>query len=225
VGSGIVDNAGWLLLHREIHPEETSKRGRQVFSLIVFANKRSVPGKPLRTGHQSFLMPTEKPSQKGNSYLLMYIYSPLMVLPLILVFIFYNFLGLSVLVYAGWLVIATGVIIVFAAGHEFRVKGGVPEGKHLVHTTHFVDSGIYAVIRHPQYLGFILIVLGPVLMSQHWLSIICGVVGSVLFYIDVQNEERSSIEKFGDEYRQYMQKVPRMNLLIGVIRLLRRKER
>jgi protein-S-isoprenylcysteine O-methyltransferase Ste14 len=148
-----------------------------------------------------------------------------MVVPLILVFFFYNFLGLTLLLYAGWLVIAAGVIIVFAAGHEFREKGGVPEGKHLVHTTRLVDSGIYAVIRHPQYRGFILIVLGPVLMSQHWLSVISGYIGSVLFHKDVQNEERSNIEKFGDEYRQYMKNVPGMNLLIGVVRLLRGKER
>ena len=159
-----------------------------------------------------------------NSYLLMYVYSPLMVLPIILVFIFYNFLGLDLLVYSGWIVMAVGVIIVFAAGHEFQVKGGIPEGKHLVHTTRLVDTGIYAVVRHPQYLSFILIVFGFVLISQHWLSIISGVIGSILFYMDVKNEEQSNSEKFGDEYRQYMQRVPRMNVLAGVVRLLRKKE-
>lgn len=36
-------------------------------------------------------------------------------------------------------------------------------------------------------------------------------------------EEQMSIEKFGDDYKRYMQKVPRMNLLLGVTRLVRRK--
>ena len=48
-------------------------------------------------------------------------------------------------------------------------------------------------------------------------------MGSALFYKDVLREEQMCIEKFGDDYKRYMQKVPRMNLLLGVIRLLRRK--
>ncbi len=148
-----------------------------------------------------------------------------MILPIILVFISFNYLGLDFLMYLGWILLIFSVIIIFLAGHEFQEKGGVPKGKHLVHTTILVDSGIYSVIRHPQYLGFILVVLGLVLMSQHWLSVISGVLGSVLFYIDVQKEEQTNIEKFGDEYKLYMQKVPRMNFLIGIIRLLRYRKR
>lgn len=155
----------------------------------------------------------------------MWVYSALMVLPIILVFIFYNYMGLYLLVYAGWTVLAIALMLEFLAGHEFQKKGGVPRGKHLVHTTMLVDSGIYAIIRHPQGLGFILFVLAPVLMSQHWLSIISGVTGSVLFYLDVRKEEQSNIEKFGDDYKRYMQEVPRMNLLLGVIRVLRRRKR
>ena len=152
-------------------------------------------------------------------------YSALMMLPIILVFVFRNYWGLDYLVYAGWMLLAVGLILVFLAGYEFREKGGVPKGKHVVHTTALVDSGIYAIIRHPQYLGFILFVLALVLMSQHWLSIISGVTGSVLFYLDVRKEEQSDFEKFGDDYKRYMQKVPRMNFLVGVIRLLRRRRR
>lgn len=157
--------------------------------------------------------------------ILVCVYSALMVLPLLLVFVFYNYLGLGLLVYAGWMVLAAGLILVFLAGHEFQQRGRVPKGKHLVHTTVLVSSGIYAVIRHPQYLGFILVVLALVLMSQHWLSVISGVMGSVLFYVDVRKEEQSNIEKFGHEYKHYMQKVPRMNLVVGIIRMIRRGKR
>ena len=155
--------------------------------------------------------------------ILVWAYSALMVLPIILVFVFYNYLDLGLLVYAGWMVLAIGLILVFLAGYEFQKKGGVPEGKHVVHTTVLVDSGIYAVIRHPQYLGFVLFVLALVLMSQHWLSAISGVTGSVLFCLDVRKEEQANIEKFGDDYKRYMQEVPRMNLLVGIVRLLRRR--
>jgi protein-S-isoprenylcysteine O-methyltransferase Ste14 len=141
-----------------------------------------------------------------------------------MVFVFYNYYKPDFLVYTGWILLVFSVVIIFLAGGEFRKKGGAPKGKSIVHTTVVVDSGIYAVVRHPQYLGFILFALALVLMSQHWLSVFSGVVGSVLFYKDVLREEQMSIEKFGDDYKRYMQKVPRMNLLLGIIRLRRMRE-
>jgi protein-S-isoprenylcysteine O-methyltransferase Ste14 len=164
-------------------------------------------------------MGESKPSIYDNVFTL--IYSVLMFLPVVLVFIFPNYYGFGSLVYLGWMVLAVGLILVFVAGYEFQKEGGVPEGKHLVHTTVLVDSGIYAVVRHPQYLGFILFALGLALISQHWLSAISGVIGSVLFYMDVRKEEEANIEKFGDDYTSYMEKVPRMNIVVGAIRLLR----
>jgi protein-S-isoprenylcysteine O-methyltransferase Ste14 len=141
-----------------------------------------------------------------------------------MVFVFYNYYKLDFLVYVGWILLVFSVVIISLAGGEFRKKGGAPKGKNIIHTTVVVDSRIYAVVRHPQYLGFILFVLALVLMSQHWLSVFSGVVGSALFYKDVLREEQMSIEKFGDDYKRYMQKVLRMNLLLGIIRLRRMRE-
>ena len=155
---------------------------------------------------------------------LLWAYSVLMFLPIILVFVFYNYYKLDFLVYAGWVLLVFSVVIILLAGGEFRKKGGAPKGKSIVRTTVLVDSGVYAVIRHPQYLGFMLFVLALVLMSQHWLSVISGVLGSALFYKDVLREEQMSVKKFGDYYEQYMERVPRMNFLIGILRLLRRRK-
>ena len=170
-------------------------------------------------------MPEEEmtPSYSWKSDPLFWAYSILMLFPIVMVFIFYNYYQLDLLVYAGWILLGFSVIIIFLAGGEFQKKGGAPKGKSIVNTTAIVDTGIYAVVRHPQYLGFILFVLALVLMSQHWLSVISWIVGSALFYRDMLREERMSIEKFGDGYKRYMQKVPRMNLLFGVARLLLRK--
>jgi protein-S-isoprenylcysteine O-methyltransferase Ste14 len=171
-------------------------------------------------------MPEEEMTSTSYSWKrdpLFWAYSILMFLPVIMVFVFYSHYKLDFLVYAGWILLVFSVVIIFLAGGEFRKKGGAAKGKSIVHTTVVVDSGIYSVVRHPQYLGFILFVLALVLMSQHWLSVVSWIMGSTLFYKDVLREEQMSIEKFGDDYKRYMQKVPRMNLLLGVIRLLRRK--
>jgi protein-S-isoprenylcysteine O-methyltransferase Ste14 len=156
---------------------------------------------------------------------LFWLYSILMFLPIILVFVFYNYYSLDFLVYAGWILLVFSVVIIWLAGGEFRKKGGAPKGESIAHTSVLVDSGVYAVVRHPQYLGFILFVLALVLMSQHWLSVFSGVLGSALFYRDILREEQMSVEKFGDAYRRYMEQVPRMNLLIGILRYLRQRRK
>ena len=156
---------------------------------------------------------------------LFWVYSILMFLPIIMVFVFYNYYSLDFLVYAGWILLVFSAVIIFMAGGEFRKKGRAPKGKSIVDTTVVVDSGIYAVVRHPQYLGFILFVLALVLMSQHWLSVISWITGYTLFYRDVVREEQMSVEKFGDAYKGYMKKVPRLNFLAGILRRLHRRER
>jgi protein-S-isoprenylcysteine O-methyltransferase Ste14 len=142
-----------------------------------------------------------------------------------MVFASYNHYSLDFCVYAGGVVVIFSIVIIFLAGGEFRKKGKAPKGESIVHTTVLVDSGVYAVIRHPQYLGFMLFVFALVLMSQHWLSVISGVLGSALFYRDVLREEQMCVEKFGDDYKRYMEKIPRMNFFIGILRLLRRKRK
>jgi protein-S-isoprenylcysteine O-methyltransferase Ste14 len=44
-------------------------------------------------------------------------------------------------------------------------------------------------------------------------------------YLISRQEDQRLIEKFGDDYKRYMQSVPRMNFLVGVIRLVRRRKR
>ena len=106
---------------------------------------------------------------------------------------------------------------------RFPKEGGSHQGESIVHTKLLVNSGIYGVVRHPQYLGFMLFVLALVLLSQHWLSVLSWIPGSTLFYRDVQREEQMSLEKFGDAYKRYMEQVPRMNLVLGLITVIRRQ--
>jgi len=108
---------------------------------------------------------------------------------------------------------------------SFEEKGGAQEGESWLATSVVVDRGIYAVIRHPMYLSFMLLVLALMLISQHWLSVIFGLPIVVFLYLAMRVEEQSNIERFGDDYIRYMDKVPRINFLVGIIRLVRRSKR
>ena len=123
----------------------------------------------------------------------------------------------------GWVVWGLGMVLVMAPIVMFPRRGGVPKGKSFVSTTRLVDTGIYTIVRHPQYTGGVLaIFLTTLLWYPHWLFGVLGVIGTVVIYLSCKEEDRYLIEKFGDDYKDYMQKVPRMNFLLGVIWLLRR---
>ncbi len=100
----------------------------------------------------------------------------------------------------------------------------MPDGESYIKTTVLVDSGIYAIVRHPQYLAGMLLSLALILVSQHWIMVVIGVAAMGLNYAIAVRADQDLIEKFGDDYQRYMQQVPRMNFLLGMVRLLRRRE-
>ena len=124
-----------------------------------------------------------------------------------------------------WVVWAFGMVLVLAPIVIFPRRGGASQGLKYVKTTRVVDTGIYSVIRHPQYTGGIFsIFLTTLLIYPHWLFGVMGIVGTYLIYLGVKTEDNILIEKFGDEYREYMARVPAMNFIEGTIRLLRRRK-
>jgi protein-S-isoprenylcysteine O-methyltransferase Ste14 len=105
------------------------------------------------------------------------------------------------------------------------VRHGRPtEGKSYLHTTELVDSGLFSVVRHPQYLAYILFMLTFGLLAQHTVVTVLAILGIVLLYVSAILEERECGEKLGQEYRDYIERVPRFNLIAGVIRRLRRRD-
>ena len=69
-------------------------------------------------------------------------------------------------------------------------------------------DGPYATIRHPQYVGFVLIMLGFLLQ---WPTLVTLIMFPILTYMYARLariEERETEERFGDEYRQYAVRTP-----------------
>jgi protein-S-isoprenylcysteine O-methyltransferase Ste14 len=149
--------------------------------------------------------------------------SVLIVAQYVLAFFIYKLPGLPALQWVGWGIWVLSVFFGIAPILIFRRRGGVAKGKSYVETTQLVDTSLYALVRHPQYLAGILFNVSMMLLAQHWLVILLGFISAVLIYVDIQAADREGIEKFGDEYRRYMQRVPQVNFLLGGVRLLRRK--
>jgi protein-S-isoprenylcysteine O-methyltransferase Ste14 len=87
------------------------------------------------------------------------------------------------------------------------------------------DRGLYAVVRHPQYLGYICLVLGFGAIDPHPLILALAGGAAVFFYIQAVLEERHCLEQMGADYADYMKRVPRFNLVLGLFRIALRRRR
>jgi len=71
-----------------------------------------------------------------------------------------------------------------------------------------VTTGIYAHVRHPQYVGFILVMFGFLLQ---WPTLLTLAMFPVLVFMYVRlarTEEREALADFGAEYERYRREVP-----------------
>jgi protein-S-isoprenylcysteine O-methyltransferase Ste14 len=127
------------------------------------------------------------------------------------------YLGVGLYVFSGMIF---GLLPVF----EFREKGEVKDGRSYIHTTKLVDTGMYSIVRHPQYVTFMLWSIAGILLFQHWIVIFLGIPIFPLTYVDLVKADKNAIKKFGDDYRRYMKRVPRANFLLGMIRRLRNRK-
>jgi len=69
-------------------------------------------------------------------------------------------------------------------------------------------SGPYSYIRHPQYVGFILVMLGFLVQWPTLLTLAMFPVLTVMYVRLAKREERETITAFGDAYIKYMSEVP-----------------
>ncbi len=74
---------------------------------------------------------------------------------------------------------------------------------------YFVDRGPYRFVRNPMYAGVLLLGLSLGLALGTWLLPVEASLIFTLFALRTRTEERFLIERFGDQYREYMKRVGR----------------
>ena len=131
--------------------------------------------------------------------------------------------GNNLLTSLGILFWTIGMVLVVYPFIYFKSKGNVDRGKSYVHTNKLITSGLYSIIRHVQYTGGILsIFLATPFLYPHWIFVVLAIPGIWLTYLGTKREDELLIEKFGEEYRKYMERVPGVNLVAGIIRKIKR---
>ena len=97
-----------------------------------------------------------------------------------------------VLIFAGFVLLAKSWGILYEAQRRHEIAA----------------SGPYAYVRHPQYLAFIMIMLGFLLQ---WPTLVTLAMFPILVYMYVRlarREEKDAIAEFGEQYRRYITGTP-----------------
>ena len=111
-----------------------------------------------------------------------------------------------VLIFAGFVLLAKSWGILYEAQRRHELAA----------------SGPYAYVRHPQYLGFIMIMLGFLLQ---WPTLVTLTMFPILVYMYVRlarREERDAVAEFGDVYTRFASRTPAFFPHLGSGRLQER---
>ena len=98
----------------------------------------------------------------------------------------------NILIFAGFWLLASAWKVLYEAQHHHRLA----------------TTGAYARVRHPQYAGFVLIMLG---FLFQWPTLVTLVMFPILVFMYVhlaRREERDALAEFGEEYVRYASRTP-----------------
>jgi protein-S-isoprenylcysteine O-methyltransferase Ste14 len=105
----------------------------------------------------------------------------------------------SVLIFGGFILLAAAWKVLHAASRERRLA----------------TTGPYARIRHPQYAGFVLIMLGFLLQWPTLVTLVMFPILVVMYARLATAEERAVRARFGAEYERYAARTPRFIPRLG----------
>ena len=97
--------------------------------------------------------------------------------------------------------IFSGILLI----STFRSLGSNLTDTVVTRTNHMLlTTGPYRFVRHPFYLAFTGVVIADSIVMANWFMGLTGGVCVVLLVLRTRIEEMKLIERFGDDYREYM---------------------
>ncbi|HRQ36323.1 MAG TPA: isoprenylcysteine carboxylmethyltransferase family protein [Chloroflexota bacterium] len=117
--------------------------------------------------------------------------------------------ALALPVWVRWLGVGIGVFAIFLNIWSHRtlrqqLGNAFDPVLRLLEVPALVQSGPYAIVRHPIYLAFLLMQISVLLLTANWFIGFCGlaIIISVIV-IRIPEEEKLLLNQFGDEFNEY----------------------
>jgi protein-S-isoprenylcysteine O-methyltransferase Ste14 len=95
-------------------------------------------------------------------------------------------------------VVIAGILLIYRGWKEIVFRSG----------NVLVTDGIYSAVRHPQYLGFMLVTLGQFLVWPTIPTAILWPLLAYLYYRQARREESALSGQFGEKFQEYAGKTP-----------------
>lgn len=73
-----------------------------------------------------------------------------------------------------------------------------------------ITTGPYTHVRHPLYTAMVGWAVGLALVTANWIFVGLAALSAAVFFVRVPREEQMMLERFGDDYRSYMQRTGRV---------------
>lgn len=109
-----------------------------------------------------------------------------------------------------WMGVGSGVLSVLGIYWLFSSIGSGISPTSATRKEHkLVTSGPYRWVRHPLYTIGSALIISFGLIADNWFIIALGVLAFIGMALRTPKEEANLIAKFGDEYREYMQRTGR----------------
>ena len=103
------------------------------------------------------------------------------------------------------IIFAIGVVILFVAWFGLGTKSSLGMDKNRLNT-----SGLYKFSRNPQLVGYGIMLVSFTILFFSWLTIIWILLYLIASYFMVKSEEEFLEQKYGQEYKEYSNSVPRI---------------
>lgn len=123
----------------------------------------------------------------------------------------------------GLVTLALAIVLIVTPFFTLPKYGRVQSGDSFYQTNQVVERGVYALVRHPQYLGYALVNVGLSALNWSWATAVLAALASLFFYLQSIQEEKFCHQQMGTAYAIYCQRVPRFNLLLGIFRYFSQK--
>jgi protein-S-isoprenylcysteine O-methyltransferase Ste14 len=106
-----------------------------------------------------------------------------------------------------WVKLPVGIILLMIAAYLAKTGMTTVFGKN-AQAVGVIRNGIFRFVRHPIYLSEIIFYLGLLIINLSLAATLVWVAGILFLHFISRFEEKLLLERYGEEYRQYMKEVP-----------------
>lgn len=116
----------------------------------------------------------------------------------------------------GWVIVITGLLVMAVCIYKYFMNlSGLRSLLYDNVSNRLMITGIHRYVRHPLYLGTFIFIWGLLLLIPQLSVLVSTTIITIYTLVGIVLEERKLVAEFGEQYKNYMRKVPKLWPLKG----------